>query len=1400
MLNSRSIIHTSKWNSPTVENPLHHLLACVWSAQPTAQENAIYCLRTQHSWDRKTLQKQVFGFFQLAQHELGPTSRVVVSNDESSDAMVLAAFLGFLLAGCDVILPMSNHQGLWESLEPLKPDAVWGNLDSTNEMVKQLPLFPPLDDMPTAPLIDAIADPHYWVHTSGSTGKPKWIEHSITSLAKLLVAHQRCGLLAADKLGGTLLCPLFSHTMGIRSALLCLYAGQTIVFVSAVDWDEHPVDIVEGLRAHPPQVLYAGPGLLRDIIRFMEFFPVLQRELLPKLNAVVSSGAIYDEELVQRFPETTFVNAFGMSETHVLSNGLLAAQDQNRIDALMPGVRFRLEPLEHHYRLWVSSPYMGIRYAGEEPFEEWLDTGDRVDVDAHGGIVYVDRIAGDFIQNGSGWKLSRRELQERHQPFPQWISHIYWGTCAQNRNISALIWIGEEDPADQKIHSDIVEWFIFCHRRWEKAGDSPLLIQQYHCTSVGILHGEPPTNRLGKIVLGAEQQLFLERVADPLVFHPHKVEIPSCYGETGLFSQLFPRRSVLLSALNLDWEYVDGRGDILEGRRGLRKAEILDMVGGYGCTLLGHNYPPLQEDIRRKEWGISIASQGSRQPVVAQFCAELGYEVSQHSGRNYIVCPTTTGAEAVEVALKHCILQREKRFERYQNRCRESYANRCPELVREVLAHNQLQFDQRKPPILGLKKAFHGKSLATLALLGEPSQRKMISNVLSLRREFVPVDGGAAAQKQLKNLEEVETLVLWDIVLGDEGWHIAEHRIPDILAVIIEPILGEGGIWEVPLKWGQRLAQLQAPLICDEIQSGLGRSGAFLASSGIRSDIILLGKSLGGGEAKISATLIDRAIYEADFDDIRSATYSEANRAAWVARRVLFYLKKESAMLRAALLGTELKQKLKQVQQEFSTVITAVRGRGLMLGIEFQYPNNPKTVALKALSAAGLGYLIASYLLNQHAIRCLPTTSSPNVLRLEPSIHLQSAHIEKIVNAFRCVSEALSLGNLFELSVHLISDDEELNQKRKLASMYMKRPKTSKDFLIQYEEPQQDAIRIAFVHDPVNIQKLLLADCPAFGLLSTAQRLKLLQKFELLLGFAPMPSFGKNLMQGSVWMRGYTMPILSQTISYLCRRKEFSIVQPALQLAVEQAEEEGCRVIVMGAQTSVLSRNGTTLLPRKPETILCSGNSFTTASIIHNIRQQIEKDSVSSIAILGALGNIGSALAEYFAVYSPSFQKHITLVGRQGSETRLQARCHQLKSQNPSSSVSWETDLQMLRTHELIIIAISGQSLLDERYFQPGDHCIIADISQPPALSKDLPKYCPQLQLISPAMVRLPFDHDFQISAHSASGEIFACAAEGIVTALRPHHHSLVGEISAEVVHDLLQSGLELQLLSSKPS
>ena len=237
------------------------------------------------------------------------------------------------------------------------------------------------------------------------------------------------------------------------------------------------------------------------------------------------------------------------------------------------------------------------------------------------------------------------------------------------------------------------------------------------------------------------------------------------------------------------------------------------------------------------------------------------------------------------------------------------------------------------------------------------------------------------------------------------------------------------------------------------------------------------------------------------------------------------------------------------------------------------------------------------------------------------------------------------------------------------------------------------------------------------------------------------------------------------------QRKEYSTINAALQSAVEVGEAEGCSTIVLGAQTSVLSQNATTLLANKSNTTISSGNTFTTAAALHNISRQVDIQSIKSIAVVGALGNIGSAIVRYLALFCSDFRGSLHLYGRRNSETRLEKLKDELCKQS-QVTIGIETDLLTARSRELIIIAISSNApILSSEHFDPGDKCIVADISQPPAITEKLHAERPNLKILEPAMITLPNDPGFQLSAHSKPGEIFACAAEGIVSALTPHNH-----------------------------
>ena len=159
--------------------------------------------------------------------------------------------------------------------------------------------------------------------------------------------------------------------------------------------------------------------------------------------------------------------------------------------------------------------------------------------------------------------------------------------------------------------------------------------------------------------------------------------------------------------------------------------------------------------------------------------------------------------------------------------------------------------------------------------------------------------------------------------------------------MIFEPIQGEGGIREITPEFAQRAAALcaarGAPLIADEIQTGMGRTGTFLACEalGVTPDYVLLSKALGGGLAKISATLIRRDRHVDQFDVLHTSTYAEDDYSSGIALEGAGAARRRGAR-RVPPQGRRLLNGLRSLMAAYPDIIVDVRGRGLMVGVEFR--------------------------------------------------------------------------------------------------------------------------------------------------------------------------------------------------------------------------------------------------------------------------------------------------------------------------------------------------------------------------------------------------------------------------------------------------------------------------------
>lgn len=212
---------------------------------------------------------------------------------------------------------------------------------------------------------------------------------------------------------------------------------------------------------------------------------------------------------------------------------------------------------------------------------------------------------------------------------------------------------------------------------------------------------------------------------------------------------------------------------------------------------------------------------------------------------------------------------------------------------------------------------------------------------------------------------------------------------PMVAALMLEPIQGEAGVILPPPGY---LAQAQAwckeknvLLILDEIQTGLGRTGAWLAAEheGVRADVLVLGKALSGGFLPVSAVLCSNEVMDCLKPGQHGSTYGGNPLAARVAMRALQVLEEEGMILNAEQRGKELLEGLQALAQKFS-LIKEVRGRGLLCAMELDQVEDSPLAWNLCLNLMDLGLLAK------------PTHG--NKIRLAPPLCINARQIQEALD------------------------------------------------------------------------------------------------------------------------------------------------------------------------------------------------------------------------------------------------------------------------------------------------------------------------------------------------------------------------------------------------------------------
>jgi acetylornithine/succinyldiaminopimelate/putrescine aminotransferase len=234
-----------------------------------------------------------------------------------------------------------------------------------------------------------------------------------------------------------------------------------------------------------------------------------------------------------------------------------------------------------------------------------------------------------------------------------------------------------------------------------------------------------------------------------------------------------------------------------------------------------------------------------------------------------------------------------------------------------------------------------------------------------------------------------------------------------VAALLVEPIQGKGVNVAPPgyLRAAQRLLRTHgALLICDEVQTGLGRTGRFFAydHDGVEPDIVTVAKALSGGFVPVGVTMAREGIFEKVYSSldrvfVHASTFMGNALAMTAALATLSVIEDEGLVDNAAVRGAELASGLRAIAAEHP-MVTDVRGRGLMIGIEFGRPTSLRGRAMwSALNTARKGLfaqLVVVPLFTRHRVLTQVAGDHMAVIKLLPPLGIESADVQEFLTAF----------------------------------------------------------------------------------------------------------------------------------------------------------------------------------------------------------------------------------------------------------------------------------------------------------------------------------------------------------------------------------------------------------------
>lgn len=638
-----------------------------------------------------------------------------------------------------------------------------------------------------------------------------------------------------------------------------------------------------------------------------------------------------------------------------------------------------------------------------------------------------------------------------------------------------------------------------------------------------------------------------------------------------------PDRDFLLRHIKYDRRIVRAKGHYLYDDTG---RAYLDCLSQYGAIPFGHNPAPLWDVVA----GVRANEQPSFvQPFLSVAAEELARELIAASPiKTGYVTFANSGAETVEAAIK--------------------------------LARAKTQ----RRTILSTLNGFHGKTLGAASATGNETYRA----------PFL-----------------ADTQFFEHVPYGDIDALCARLARGDVAAFIVEPIQGEAGMITPPRGYlpavAQACRQAGTLMVLDEVQTGLGRTGRLFAAEheDVKPDVILLAKALGGGLFSLGACLCSESAWTSDFGTYHSSTFANNHLACAVGLATLRALQQRDQELvkRAHASGAYLRQGLERLVQKHKTVFTAVDGQGLMQGLVLAPWNGYDSYFMTHATDTGLAVpLMCGHLFHEHGILTAPTFNSRNVLRLQPSLTIETAELDRLIHALDETARVLAERDFFSFFRFIVGPRNREALAPATSAATAGRPVAVPRRIVDDRADGKCLGRFAFLIHYTEVDDILLSGPPGFNdpLIDPAQATRWTdwmrswaeRRFDA--GVACHIPAIQSKLGGFVegWL--IASPLMPQQMLRLAPRDRARVMNDYISVA----RDLGVNTVGLGAFTSIITRNGTDLAGQRHGFSLTTGNSVTAIAAARSLRAAMRERGRELLSVdagvIGAAGTVGRLVSK----------------------------------------------------------------------------------------------------------------------------------------------------------------------------